>query len=317
MDNYLISNKDFNYKVRELKKRRKRVVSEENPQILFHPYNSVINELILTSYWTGEMSKVFDVLLTIMVRRTWLKKFGKIPYLKDKNILYKLTEIYQNDLFDPQHSNIFDQQKLKFNIDYNILKNTNLFKKYSKITFTNIIKEMQKTKFQIGNFLIRVKKESINEKTNQKNIQPDIFNFNFLKPCSLIEDFKVNTIIYGITKVTSYDITFSSFGKLIFMNSLLLSIDWIPKKIYYLSSHAQFLYKRYIVHRKQEKEFEIPYFELQRFLDITNELKKNSKYIMKALDELKKVEIISNYEEVGKRSIGRFYKITRSKKDRF
>lgn len=317
MIDYLISNKDFNYKVRELKRRKKRYVSEEKPQILFHPCGDTINELVLTNYWTAEMGKVFDAILTIIVKKSWTDDFGKMPKIKNKSNLYKFTEAYQNQLFDPRNPENFGKEKLRFPIDYNMLKNTHLFDKYSKITFTNIIKEIQKTKFQINNFIIRIKREVKDKKTGGIQVLPSIFNAQFLKPLSLIEDFKVDTLMYGISKSTVYDITFSMFGKCIIINSLLLSIDWIPAKIYNLSSHAQFLYKRYIVHRKQEKEFEIPYFELQSFLDITNELKKNSGYIMKALEELKEAEVISKYEEIGKRSINRFYKITRSKKDRF
>lgn len=310
-NDYVVTNKVFNCKVRELKRKKGRVISEENPKILNHQYEDAINELVLTGYWNAKMSKVFDIIHSILVKRYWVNSLGQIPNMKNKDTSQMLIKKYYNLIYDDD-----DTTLLNFKIDYHQFKKTKLFEDYSKITFTNIIKDIQKTKFTINNFMI-LGKEQV---TKKDNIKPLPIYVNINPPVSLIEDFKVDMVAYGHSKnanVPVYNITFSKFWRFIFMNSLLLSVDWIPIKIYNLSVNAQFLYKRYVVHKQQKKTFEVSYFDLQGFLDISGGLAMTSDYIMNALEELKQVEVVSDYEQIGKRAISKFYKITRSEKDHF
>lgn len=312
MENYVVTNKDFNYKIRELKRRRGRTVSEEHPRKLIHSYGNIINELELTGYWTGEMGKVFDVIHSIIIQKYWTESLGSIPFIKNKHNLTNLTNKYYEKMSK-------DENFIDFKINYYQLKTTRIFDKYSKITFTNILKEIQKTKFKFNNFRCRCANNEIT-KDNERHISPAIQNININEPNSLIESFKVTSIEHGHSqsiKIPLYHIKFTSFGRCILINSLLLSVDWIPLKVYHLSTNAQFLYKRYIVHRKQEKEFEVSYIELQSFLDISGSLKTNAGNIMSALEELKQIDVVSKYEEIGKKAFQKFYKITRSKKDHF
>jgi len=251
MSNLIRSDRAFNFSIRPVISARRKIKFPYDFQPDF--------PLVITKEWNAENSMMLDILSDFIYNQTYttIKPISS----KDKSVLTKSSKLNLATIED-----VSNNGHLIFKLKEFELRKYRIFRNWTSTKIYNLLKSTADCKFKI-NLMVR-----LFERNSFFLHKYSIKDFECIFDLKVVKEIKSKHTDRNYTMSRDYEIHICTpLGMVFLQNIMSLNYDFIDEKIYDLPPYAQFIYRKFLLHKKRGTEIEVSNDEFKEELSISTQ----------------------------------------------